>query len=62
MYIKPLPTIIDLCLITHHSFVDDMQLQMSASSDKVSKLLHPMQSCITVIKDWATANMLKMID
>ena len=31
--------------ITHHSFDDDLQLQMSAPHDKISELLHSMQSC-----------------
>ena len=39
MYIKPLSTIIDSDSITHHSFADDLQLQMSAPPDKLSELL-----------------------
>ena len=46
MYIKPLSAIIDSHSIMHHSFADDLQLQMSAPHDKISRLLHPMQSCI----------------
>ena len=42
MYIKYLSTIIDSHSITHHSFADDLQLQMSASH-KMSELLHSMQ-------------------
>ena len=47
-----LPCILCLCLpilirtIIHHSFADDLQLQMSAPPDKISELLHSMQSCI----------------
>ena len=58
------PCILGLCLplLTHtiirHSFADDLQLQMSASSDKILKPLHSMQSCISDVKAWATANML----
>ena len=46
----------------HHSFADDLQLQMSAPPDKISELLHSMQSCIYDVKAWATANMLKLND
>ena len=58
MYIKPLSAIIDLHSIIHHSFADDLQLQMSAPTDKISELLHSMQSCISDVKAWATASML----
>ena len=62
------PCILSLCLplsthtIIHHSFADDLQLQMSAPPDKISELLHSMQSCISVLKAWAIANMLKLND
>ena len=46
----------------HHSFADDLQLQMSAPTDRISELLHSMQSCISDVKAWATANMLKLND
>ena len=35
---------------------------MSAPSDKISELLHSMQSCISDVKAWATENMLKLND
>ena len=60
MYIKPLSAIIDSHSIMHHSFADDLQLQMSAPPDKISGLLHSMQSCIRDVKAWATANMHKL--
>ena len=44
----------------HHSFADDLQLQISAPPDKISELLHSMQSCIHDVKAWATANILKL--
>ena len=44
------------------SFADDLQLQMSAPPDRISELLHSMQSCISDVKAWATANMLKLND
>ena len=44
----------------HHSFADDIQLQMSAPSEKISELLHSMQSCIRDVKVLATANMPKL--
>ena len=62
MYIKPLSAIIDSHSIIHHSFADDLQLQMSAPPDTISELLHSMQSCICDVKAWATANMLKLND
>ena len=62
MYIKPLSAIIDSHSIIHHSFADDLQLQMSAPPDSISELLHSMQSCISDAKAWATANMLKLND
>ena len=62
MYIKPLSAIIDSHSIIHHSFADDLQLQMSAPPDIISELLHSMQSCICDVKAWATANMLKLND
>ena len=60
MYIKPVSAIIDSHSIIHHSFADDLQLQMSAPPDRISELLHSMQSCISDVKAWATANMLKL--
>ena len=62
MYIKPLSDIIDSHTIIHHSFTDDLQLQMSALPDRISELLHSMQPCIGDVKAWATANMLKLND
>ena len=62
MYIKPLSAIIDSHSIIHHSFADDIQLQMSAPPDGISELLHFMQSCISDEKAWASANMLKLND
>ena len=60
--------ILSLCLpllphtIIHHSFADDLQLQMSAPPDRISELLHSMQSCMSDVKAWASANMLKLND
>ena len=62
MYIKPLSAIIDSHSIIQHSFADDLQLQMSATPDRISELLHSKQSCIGDVKAWATANMLGLID
>ena len=62
MYIKPLSAIIDSHSIIHHSFADDLQLQMSTPPDRISALLHSMLSCISDVKAWATANMLKLND
>ena len=62
MYIKPLSAIIDSHSVIHHSFADDLQLQMSALPDRISELLHSLQSCISDVKAWATANMPKLND
>ena len=62
MYIKTLSAIIDSHSIIHHSFADDIQLQMSAPPDRISELLHTMQSWISDVKTWATASMLKLND
>ena len=62
MFIKPLSAIIDSHSIIHHSFADDLQLQMSAPPDRISELLHSVQSCIGDVKAWVSANMLKPND
>ena len=62
MYAKPLSAIIDSHSIIHHSFADDIQLQMSDPHDGISELLHSMQSCMSDVKAWATANMPKLND
>ena len=62
------PCILSLCLplLTHtiirHSFADDLQLQMSAPPDRISELLHSIQSCMSDIKAWATVNRLRHND
>ena len=61
MYIRPLSAIIDSHSIMHHSFADDLQLQMSAPPDRIFELLHSMQSCISDVKAWATANIIIII-
>ena len=35
---------------------------MSAPPDRISELLHSMQSCISDVNAWTTANMLKLND
>ena len=62
MYIKPLSAIIGSHSIIHHSFADDLQLQMSARPDRISELLNSMQLCICDVKAWATVNMLNLND
>ena len=62
MYIKPLSAIIDSHSTIHHSFADDLQLQMSAPPDRISELLHSMLTCIGDVKAWATAKMLRLND
>ena len=58
MYIKPLSAIIDSHSIIHHSFANDLQLQMSAPPGRISELLHSMQSCISDVKKFMLENML----
>ena len=60
MHIKPLSANIDSHSIIHHSFADDLQLQTSAPTDEISELLNSMKSCISGVKAWATASMLKL--
>ena len=60
IYTKPFTAIIDSHSIILHSFADDLQLQMSAPHDRISELLHSIQSCICDVKDWAAANMHKL--
>ena len=60
MYINPLSAIIDSHCITQPSSADDLQLQMSAPTDKIYELLHSMKSCLCDVKAWATANMLRL--
>ena len=43
-------------------FAYDLQLQMSAPPDRISELLHSVQSWISDVKAWATANMLQLND
>ena len=62
MHVKLLSAIIDSYSVIHHSFADDLQLQMSAPPDRISELLHSMQSCIGHVKARATAIMLKLND
>ena len=60
MHLKTLSAIIDS--IIHHSFDDDLQLQMSAPPDEIFGLFHSMQSCICEVKASATGNMLTLND
>ena len=57
----------DLCYrfmdtLAANSFADDIQLQMSAPPDKIYELLHSTQPCISDVKAWATANILRLND
>ena len=62
MYIKPLSAIIYSHSIIHHSFADEISLQMSPPPDRIPELLHSLQSCISDVKALETANMLKLND
>ena len=62
MYIKHLSAIIDSHSIIHHSFADDLQPRMSALPDRISELLHSIQSCMGDVKACASANMLELND
>ena len=43
MHIRPLSAIIDSHSTIHHSFAVDLQLQMSATPDRIPELLHSLQ-------------------
>ena len=60
MYIKPLSAITDSHYVIHHSFSNDLQLQIFVSAVKISKLFNSMQSCMSDIEVWATASMLTL--
>ena len=61
MYIKPLSAIIDSHY--HTSFICWwLAIADVCSPDRISELLHSMQSCISDLKAWATENMLKLND
>ena len=62
MYTKPLSAIIDSHSIIHHSYSDDLQLQMSAPPDGISELLDYMQSYVSDVETWTTTNMPKFND
>ena len=62
IYIKTLSANIDSHSIIHHSFADDLQLQMSDPPDKISEPLNSMQSCICDVNAWSTANMRELND
>ena len=62
IYTKPFSAIIDSHSILRDSFADGLQLQMSAPTEKISELLHSMQSCICDVKACATAYMHKLND
>ena len=62
MYIKPLSANIDSHSIIHHSFADDLQIQMPAPADKLSQQHHSMQLCNSDVQAWATVYMLELND
>ena len=62
MYYRPLSATIDSHSIIHNSFADDLQSQMSAPSDEIFELHYYMQSWMSDVKCWATANMLSPND
>ena len=62
MYNKPLSAIFNSYSVTHHSFADDLQLQMSAPPDDISELLHSIQPSMSDAKEWETSSMLKLND
>ena len=62
MHIKHLSAVIYSHSIMHHSLADDLQLQMSAPPDRISEVLHTMQSYICDVNAWATANVFRLND
>ena len=61
MYIMHLSATIYSLSIIHHSFADDLSLQISAQPDKISELLHSMLSCICDVNTWALITCLSLI-
>ena len=61
MYVRPLAAIIDSHSIIHHSFADDLQLQMSAPPDQISGLLYSRQPCICDDKAYAMRRCLNLM-
>ena len=62
LYTTPLSAVIEHHSILHHSYADDSQLQNSATPDRRPDLIDSMRLCIDDIKDWMTANKLKLSD
>ena len=62
MYSNTSSSIIYSHSIKINSFADGIQLQMSAPPDKISDLLLCMQSCMSDVNAWSTANMLNPYD
>ena len=62
LYTTPLSAVIERHSILHHSYADDSQLQNSATPDRLPDLIDSMRLCIDDIKDWMTANKLKLND
>ena len=61
MYMQPLGSVINHCML-YHSFADDTQLQQSSHPDEFSQLVTTTQTCIKSVKDWMTINKLKQND
>ena len=59
LYTTPRSAVIERHSILHHSYADDSQLQNPATPDRLPDL---MRLCIDDIKDWMTANKLKLND
>ena len=62
LHIKPLHSIIDSHSVNRLSYADDVQLQMPVHDIIISELLHNVQSRVSDVKAWATANMPKLTD
>ena len=62
LYTQPLANVIEHHGISHSEYADDTQLYSSASPDQVPSMLHNIEQCIIDVKNWMTANKLKLND
>ena len=60
LYTKPINSITSSHNISSQSFADDTQIQDSCSIDKIHDSISKVENCVSDVKDWMTANKLKL--